>query len=201
MRVNQIIETIQGEGRFAGIPVLLIRLSGCNLNCSWCDTKHDTFKEMDTEQVVQRIQKYKGNTILWTGGEPTLQLNEMNEVITTLENTYQHHIETNGTDMQARVSNLSHFRHIAVSPKDLKTAKQWAEKRDKFDTRISIKVVTDLKTLNKDLIPYADTLMPLTTGNPEDDLQIKKELFMYCKKRFHIYSPRLHVDIFPNRRL
>ena len=55
MRVNEIFYSIQGEGRFTGTAAVFIRLSGCNLRCPFCDTHHETFEEMDEEEIQEEM--------------------------------------------------------------------------------------------------------------------------------------------------
>jgi 7-carboxy-7-deazaguanine synthase len=73
--VHEIYSSIQGESSFAGIPCTFIRLTGCNLRCSWCDTPqafHDGDKLPLTE-IVERALAFGTPQILLTGGEPLLQ--------------------------------------------------------------------------------------------------------------------------------
>ena len=74
MRVNEIFYSIQGEGRFTGTAAVFIRLSGCNLRCPFCDTHHETFEEMDEEEIARRVSAFPARHVVITGGEPTLQL-------------------------------------------------------------------------------------------------------------------------------
>lgn len=74
MRVNEIFHSLQGEGRFTGTPAVFVRLSGCNLNCWFCDTEFHSFKEMTEDEIVAEALRYPSRHVVITGGEPTLQL-------------------------------------------------------------------------------------------------------------------------------
>lgn len=97
-KVNEIFYSIQGEGRWAGRPAIFIRFSGCNLKCPFCDTDFRDFKEMGEIDILEAIQKVGGDCkfIVFTGGEPTLQLDEN---LTTLLHKWGYYLsmETNGT--------------------------------------------------------------------------------------------------------
>lgn len=75
MIVNEIFRSIQGESTYAGLPCTFIRLTGCNLRCSWCDTTfaYHTGREMREEQVLGIIKEYPLDLIEITGGEPLFQ--------------------------------------------------------------------------------------------------------------------------------
>ena len=76
MKVNETFLSLQGEGYFTGTPAFFLRLSGCNLQCPFCDTQHQTFKEMSEEEIVQEASLHKPRHIVITGGEPALQLTQ-----------------------------------------------------------------------------------------------------------------------------
>lgn len=95
MRVNEIFYSLQGEGRFTGTPAVFLRLSGCNLKCSFCDTSHEDGVEMEPDEIIGEILKYPSRHIVITGGEPSLQLDR-----DFVERLHQHgyfvQAETNG---------------------------------------------------------------------------------------------------------
>lgn len=74
MRVNETFLSLQGEGRFTGVPAFFLRLSGCNLRCPFCDTSHQSFTEMTEEEIVRQAAASGVRHIVITGGEPGLQL-------------------------------------------------------------------------------------------------------------------------------
>lgn len=75
MKINEIFYSIQGESSFVGWPCAFIRLTACDLRCSYCDTEYAFYegKEMSIEEIVQTIEPYPTKLVLVTGGEPMLQ--------------------------------------------------------------------------------------------------------------------------------
>jgi 7-carboxy-7-deazaguanine synthase len=109
LKVVEIFYSLQGEGANSGMPAIFIRLSGCNLNCWYCDTEWHSFVEMSIPEILNEIGQYPCKNIIWTGGEPTLQLND--EILEHFDG-YYHCIETNGSNP---VPSL--IDYIACSPK------------------------------------------------------------------------------------
>jgi 7-carboxy-7-deazaguanine synthase len=75
LTVNEIFHSIQGESTHAGRPCVFVRLTACDLRCSWCDTPY-AFTEgqkMSLEEVVERVRSYGCDVVEITGGEPLLQ--------------------------------------------------------------------------------------------------------------------------------
>ena len=74
-KVNETFYSIQGEGRHTGMPAVFLRLSGCSMNCSFCDTKYafGAGKEMGAEALLNDLAQYPVKTVIITGGEPTEQ--------------------------------------------------------------------------------------------------------------------------------
>ncbi|SNY50817.1 7-carboxy-7-deazaguanine synthase [Arsukibacterium tuosuense] len=119
-KVNEIFETIQGEGSFTGVPAIFVRLQGCPVGCAWCDTKHTWLvnpelevkldkvmaKAADTEQwtslsaeqmlTLFESEGYQARHVVITGGEPCMY--DLKPLCNTLHNAgYQTQIETSGT--------------------------------------------------------------------------------------------------------
>ena len=95
--VNEIFYSLQGEGFNTGTPSVFIRLSGCNLHCTFCDTHHQRHTMMALPQIVAEVMRYPdAPLIVLTGGEPTLHIDD--SLIKALKMTGKRiAIETNGT--------------------------------------------------------------------------------------------------------
>lgn len=75
LQITEIFQSIQGEGRHAGLPCVFIRLTGCNLRCRWCDTEYSFHggRRMALEDVLAAAEAYACPLVEITGGEPMLQ--------------------------------------------------------------------------------------------------------------------------------
>lgn len=73
MKINSIFYSIQGESSYTGYPCVFIRLAGCNLNCSWCDTDHSCRSEMTIEKILEYVNLHDCPLVEITGGEPLIQ--------------------------------------------------------------------------------------------------------------------------------
>ena len=75
LTINEIFHSIQGESTYAGRPCVFVRLTACDLRCSWCDTPY-AFHEgtkMAVDDVIERVRGYGCDVVEITGGEPLLQ--------------------------------------------------------------------------------------------------------------------------------
>ena len=93
--VNELFHSIQGEGRRAGEASIFIRLTGCDLACSFCDTEFTSGKSMNPEELLRYITRWPCRWIVWTGGEPAIQLTDAH-VAFFKQAGYRQAIETNG---------------------------------------------------------------------------------------------------------
>ncbi len=107
--------TIQGEGKNMGKPAFFIRLGGCDVGCSWCDSKEswnaNLFPPVAVEDIIQEAIKYKAKSIVLTGGEP---LNYPLDIFCNLlkKNNFEIFLETSGSHEFS-----GHFDWICLSPK------------------------------------------------------------------------------------
>ena len=99
MKINEIFYSIQGEGKWTGLPNIFIRTTGCNLRCSYCDTKYayDEGSEKNIKDILKEIKKFPCNNICITGGEPLLQSDILKFLEVLIKKKYSICLETNGS--------------------------------------------------------------------------------------------------------
>lgn len=174
-KINEIFYSIQGEGRWAGRPAIFIRFSGCNLKCPFCDTDFKKFEEMGEIDVLQRVQEVSEGCkfIVFTGGEPTLQLDEN---LTTLLHKWGYYLsmETNGTYKVP-----GGIDWVTCSPKSLFVKK--AEPVIKVASEV--KVVFDGKHKITDCGIDAEHyyVQPCDVGNKEKNADILKQTVAFVE--------------------
>ena len=125
LRVIEIFDSIEGEGRLIGNPVSFIRLEGCNLRCSWCDTKYsyDTtnYSLMNISEVLRIIKKFSNKKVCITGGEPLFNNGFEVLFLSLIKEGYDIIIETNGTIYREVIGKLyNNYKdkiYIVCSPK------------------------------------------------------------------------------------
>lgn len=143
LKINEIYSTLIGEGGYAGMPCVIVRLSGCNLRCSYCDTKHayENGIEMTVEQVMRSINKFRIAPVLITGGEPLLQTLAIDLMERLVEQDNIVLLETNGSlpvkDVQGEVLTIMDIK----CPSSGESAKNLFENIDFLTERDSIKFV------------------------------------------------------------
>lgn len=97
--IVEIFRSIQGEGKYAGVPQVFVRFGRCNLCCDWCDTKYDTAIEMMDEEVVEQINDLweDAHSVSLTGGEPLLHTDFLHILLPRLISSGKKiYLETNG---------------------------------------------------------------------------------------------------------
>ena len=95
-KINEIFYSLQGEGYHTGTPAVFVRFSGCNLKCSFCDTQHEEGTLMTDDEIIAEVSKYPAATVILTGGEPSLWIDDA--LVDRLHEAGKYVcIETNGT--------------------------------------------------------------------------------------------------------
>lgn len=95
-KINEIFYSLQGEGYYTGTPAVFVRFSGCNLKCSFCDTRHEEGVEMSDEEILAEVEKHPACMVILTGGEPSLWIDDV--LVDALHRAGKYVcIETNGT--------------------------------------------------------------------------------------------------------
>jgi 7-carboxy-7-deazaguanine synthase len=110
MFITEIFKSIQGEGTRAGLPCVFVRLTGCNLRCTWCDTAYAFHggKKMSVEEVMARVEELTGSAkmlplVELTGGEPLLQEEIYPLAERLIDGGYTVMIETSGERFVGRL--------------------------------------------------------------------------------------------------
>ena len=101
MQITEIYKSLQGESTYAGLSCVFVRLTGCNLRCSWCDTEYSFYggKKLTPEQVLAEVERLSapGGLVEITGGEPMLQERELVPLMQQLlDLKYKVLLETSG---------------------------------------------------------------------------------------------------------
>jgi 7-carboxy-7-deazaguanine synthase len=99
LKVNEIFYSIQGESTFAGFPCIFIRMTGCNLRCTYCDTTY-AYEEGDDiplDSILTTVKKFDCSLIEVTGGEPLIQDETPDLISALIKNGYTVLLETNGS--------------------------------------------------------------------------------------------------------
>jgi 7-carboxy-7-deazaguanine synthase len=223
MKIAEIFYSIQGEGTLAGVPSVFIRTSGCNLRCSWCDTPYTSWTPEGTELAVHdilvRVAEFPARHSVVTGGEPMIARG-IADLVQGLRDAGQHlTIETAGTVFLPVQCDL-----MSISPKLANSTPAhdayWAVQHDKLRTNIDVlRRLMDLCDYQLKFVVSAPEDLPeireiLKRTNAEPDKVIlmpegtdparlrEKAVWLaeICKAEGFRYGPRLHVDIWGDRR-
>ena len=172
MKVNEIFYSLQGEGKWTGLPNIFIRTTGCNLRCSFCDTKYAYYdgNEMDFGQILERISKYSCKYLCITGGEPLLQKDLFSLLDILLKNEYQICLETNGS---MSIKKIPNNKSILISL-DVKCPSSKMHKKNCLENVELLR--------NKDQIKFI-------IGNQDD--------YKYAKEILKKYKPNCDVFLQP----
>ena len=228
LRVAEMFASVQGEGLWAGTPSVFVRVSGCNLRCSWCDTKYASwYPEGPTMQVDEiateavRLAQGRIEHVVLTGGEPML----FDSTVTLAERLKEHGftitVETAGTVYQDLPCDL-----MSISPKlanstpdDSKLREMHEQARtniavlssliENYDCQLKfvvdpdqegdIEEIEDLLVKLPEIEPASVLLMPEGTDTETLDRRTKMLVPVAVERGWGI-SPRLHIELYGNTR-
>jgi 7-carboxy-7-deazaguanine synthase len=221
MKIAEIFYSIQGEGSLVGAPSVFVRTSGCNLRCSWCDTPYTSWnpegEDMTLEQIVAKVAEYHAPYVVLTGGEPMIAPG-VAELTRLLRGSRAHlTIETAGTVYQDVGCDL-----MSISPKLSNSTPEGPfraqHERLRFQPDVLCRLMAGYDYQLKFVIaepgdmeevkrvvstvgadPRRVILMP--EGRDIDTLHARGVwLAEICKSEGYRMSPRLHVDLWGDRR-
>lgn len=227
MLISEIFYSIQGEGELTGVPSVFIRTSGCNLRCSWCDTKYASWnpegEETSIEKILEEVVKFPARHCVLTGGEPMIAKG-IHELASRLGKLDKHiTIETAGTispngidcDLASLSPKLSSSapqkgelsdewlrRHEAarLQPQILR---EWVDNYN-YQLKFVLSSRDELDELRKIVaeigrtIPSAKILL-MPEGTDSGALRNRQKMLLdICKEHGYRYCSRLHIDLFGN---
>lgn len=134
---SECFKSVQGEGKFMGIPSVFFRVSGCNLRCWFCDTPYTSHRpevnKIGLQDAVKKILSYDCEHVVITGGEPFIYRQQLKALCGRLRQLKKHiTIETNGTvyfDTRAHFISLSP-KLIGSGPNDKQSGDKWKQMHD-----------------------------------------------------------------------
>lgn len=225
MKVSEIFASVQGEGVLAGVPSVFVRISGCNLRCTWCDTPYSSWQpegeEMHLGALLAQVRRFRLQHVVVTGGEPmiapdivlmTQRLRQIRKHIT---------IETAGTVAPPVVCDL-----MSISPKLANSTPvqreggRWAGQHDRLryqpdvirrlmhcyehQLKFVVSSPDDLPEINQIVEDTgADRGRVLLMAEGTDAATLRERalwLVDICKREGFRFSPRLHIDLWGNER-
>jgi len=166
IKVNEIFYSIQGEALFTGCPSVFVRLTGCNLRCSYCDTiyAYNEGRDMEIPDILHRLSDYNCRIVEITGGEPLLQDETPALVDRLLESNYTVLIETNGS-MNINMINEKCIKIVDIKcPSSNESDKNDLQNLKRLSSHDQIKFVIG----NRDDYEYAKTVMVLKNNSVPD---------------------------------
>ncbi len=209
--VAEIFFSIQGEGLLQGIPSVLVRLAGCNLNCVWCDSPVQISEDIFIEELIGRISKYNCKYIILTGGEPLFYDQIVLLTFILKKQGYHITIETNATIKKPIVCDL-----VSLSPKLIHSGNKDCNLFNsevvnyyiknynyqiKFVVRAYQKDFNEVRSFLKLLNSYdPERILIMPVSKTRHDLYIaQKKIIALCLKNGYRYANRLQLQIWNNK--
>jgi 7-carboxy-7-deazaguanine synthase len=226
MRIAEIFYSIQGEGILAGVPSAFVRTSGCPLRCGWCDTPFTSWdpagETMSVEQILARLAEYPTRHAVVTGGEPVVAAG-IEDLCAQLRGAgYRVTLETAAITFKPLAIDLASLSpKLASSTPHQRDGGRYALRHDEQRLRpdairaflehcdCQLKFVIDrpqdveeILALLKVLPPVdAHSVLLMPQGVTHEELRERGVwVAELCKKYGFRYCPRLHVELYGNRR-
>lgn len=142
LKVNEIYYSVQGESTFTGLPCVFVRLTYCNLRCTYCDTEYAFYdgKDLSITQIFEEVKKYDCKLVEITGGEPLVQMDECLLLMKQLcDEGFEVLIETGGS---LSIKNIDYRVKIIM---DLKCPSSGMEKKNLYENIDYLKLTDELK--------------------------------------------------------
>jgi 7-carboxy-7-deazaguanine synthase len=221
MKIAEIFYSVQGEGSLVGAPSVFIRTSGCNLRCVWCDTPYTSWnpegEELSVDEIVVRVEPFRAPYAVLTGGEPMIAPAIVELAARLRERGMHITIETAGTVYKEVACDL-----MSISPKLANSTPEGPFRSQHERLRIQPQVLRqltarythqlkfvvaepedlrDIQTVLSEIQADASRVILMPEGrNPQVLHERSLWLVELCKEHGYRFSPRLHVDLWGDRR-
>ncbi|KAF0150781.1 MAG: radical-activating enzyme radical SAM superfamily [Ignavibacteria bacterium] len=141
IKINEIYKSIQGESSKAGLPCTFIRLTYCNLRCSYCDSEYSFYDgtEMEIEEILSEIKMLECNLVEVTGGEPLFQKECLDLLKRLCDEGYEVMLETGGS---LPIENVDKRVMIIL---DLKCPSSGMMKKNLYENAYHLKQIDEIK--------------------------------------------------------
>jgi 7-carboxy-7-deazaguanine synthase len=150
LRITEIFHSIQGESTWSGVPCTFVRLTGCPLRCSWCDTTYSFHggERMEVEAIVERVGELGCSVVEITGGEPLAHRNAFLLADRLLDEGFTVLVETSGSE---DIASLDPRVHIIM---DLKCPGSGEVARNRWENLEHLSATDEVKFVVKDRTDY-----------------------------------------------
>lgn len=150
LRISEIFHSIQGESTWAGVPCTFVRLTGCPLRCSWCDTSYAFHggERMDVEAILARVREIGCPVVELTGGEPLAHRNAFFLAQQLLDEGFTVLVETSGSE---DIAPLDPRAHVIM---DLKCPGSGESARNRWENLEHLSGTDEVKFVVKDRVDY-----------------------------------------------
>lgn len=168
LKISEIFHSIQGESTFVGLPTVFIRLTGCPLRCTWCDTEYafSGGQWMEIEEIVEQAKAFGTPYICVTGGEPLAQKRCLVLLDALIENGFNVSLETSGAISLAKVNNK------VVTVMDLKAPGSGEEQKNIYENINYLDAKDQIKFVIKDRTDYHWSLSIIKRYNLIDKCEV-----------------------------
>lgn len=214
MKIAEIFYSLQGEGVLLGVPSVFIRTSGCNLRCRWCDTPYTSWhpegRDMSVDEVVAQACTYGAHHAVVTGGEPMIAPGIVNLCRQLRERGFHITIETAGTvyaevacdlmSISPKLSNSTPDGAFRMQHERLRQNPEVLRQLMEYPHQIKFVVSQpqDLEEIRS--FPKEHVLLMPEGTDPAVLRERSQWLAEICKTEGYRFSPRLHVDLWGDRR-
>lgn len=174
-KVEEIFDSIRGEGPYTGARQIFVRFFGCQLRCFFCDTPQKDFAEYSAEDLRSAVSKYSAfHSISLTGGEPLLQVDFLKEFLGVLQGRdYKIYLETNGILTEALSKIIDSIDIVSMDFKLPSTAKAgifWKEHEDflkmALKKEVFVKIVVTRETTREDILKARGIIADISPDIP-----------------------------------